>query len=358
MAPADVTNEEGFFEKVRTNKLDLKTRTAIEQLRALGEEASFAIVFNENPNDDSMLLFVTSVSPTASVLKVESSGRLMLMTDHHGGRRKVQNALDGLAHKLEWKRLQEGETTSDKKPTFDAGMWEDGVDAILSALNALAREEEPVVAAPPVRRQRPAPVTLFAPAAAVAHPLDAIALDPASPTALDTTPVANRSLRESRSLPVSPTPSTAGPDATAAADEPTADPAELEVRVAALLRTGVQTAPPSGSDEPRRVGLSNVFGYERLASVKAWVLDAAHGICEACGATAPFVTAAGEPFLEVHHVTPLAQGGRDRVTNAVALCPNCHRALHLSVDAMERRRALQTRVPRLFSARAPAGPSS
>nr|WP_275041241.1 HNH endonuclease signature motif containing protein [Halomonas meridiana] len=36
----------------------------------------------------------------------------------------------------------------------------------------------------------------------------------------------------------------------------------------------------------------------------------------------------GSPYLEVHHRKPLAEGGDDTVANAIALCPNCHRAAH------------------------------
>ena len=33
-------------------------------------------------------------------------------------------------------------------------------------------------------------------------------------------------------------------------------------------------------------------------------------------------------FLEVHHITPLSEGGLDMLENACALCPTCHRRLH------------------------------
>jgi 5-methylcytosine-specific restriction protein A len=36
----------------------------------------------------------------------------------------------------------------------------------------------------------------------------------------------------------------------------------------------------------------------------------------------------GMPYLEVHHVKQLKDGGSDRIDNAVALCPNCHRKAH------------------------------
>ena len=36
----------------------------------------------------------------------------------------------------------------------------------------------------------------------------------------------------------------------------------------------------------------------------------------------------GKQYIEVHHVIPLSEGGEDSMHNTVALCPNCHRALH------------------------------
>ena len=34
----------------------------------------------------------------------------------------------------------------------------------------------------------------------------------------------------------------------------------------------------------------------------------------------------GVPLLDVDHIVALAEGGSDHPLNAVALCPNCHRA--------------------------------
>ncbi|MBC8673865.1 HNH endonuclease [Aeromonas hydrophila] len=36
----------------------------------------------------------------------------------------------------------------------------------------------------------------------------------------------------------------------------------------------------------------------------------------------------GTPYLEVHHIQPLANGGEDTIQNTMALCPNCHRKRH------------------------------
>jgi hypothetical protein len=43
--------------------------------------------------------------------------------------------------------------------------------------------------------------------------------------------------------------------------------------------------------------------------------------CQACGTSA-------KPILAVHHVIPVALGGRDRLDNLTTLCANCHRIVH------------------------------
>lgn len=87
--------------------------------------------------------------------------------------------------------------------------------------------------------------------------------------------------------------------------------------------------------------------YERDPEVKAWVLEAAQGNCELCKEPAPFKMFNEVPFLEVHHVRQLADKGSDTVTNAVAICPNCHRALHYSLSRQSLIDALFSNVPRL-----------
>jgi 5-methylcytosine-specific restriction protein A len=88
--------------------------------------------------------------------------------------------------------------------------------------------------------------------------------------------------------------------------------------------------------------------YDRDPAVKAWVLATAKGTCESCKQAAPFLTVDNEPFLEVHHVRHLADGGSDTTTNAVAVCPNCHRALHYSADRQKLVAALFERLTRLI----------
>lgn len=71
------------------------------------------------------------------------------------------------------------------------------------------------------------------------------------------------------------------------------------------------------------------YAFRRNPDVVAEVLLRAKGKCESCNRDAPFLRASdGSPFLEIHHKVPLAEGGDDTVSNAVALCPNCHRRMH------------------------------
>jgi len=73
----------------------------------------------------------------------------------------------------------------------------------------------------------------------------------------------------------------------------------------------------------------NTTAFLRNPHVIAEVLARANGICESCHASAPFIRASdGSPYLEVHHRVRLADEGEDTVSNAIALCPNCHRKTH------------------------------
>jgi hypothetical protein len=129
--------------------------------------------------------------------------------------------------------------------------------------------------------------------------------------------------------------------------ELTSDDAELDRRVRRLLGGGTLQCPPGQRTPPRIAGAGTRDRFLRDPAVKAWVIQEARGTCEACRRPGPFATGDGEVFLEVHHVTPLAEGGPDTPDNAVAICPNCHRALHLATDRLERRRALIAAVSRL-----------
>jgi hypothetical protein len=111
----------------------------------------------------------------------------------------------------------------------------------------------------------------------------------------------------------------------------------------AIATTDVTGPPPIGNEYPTR--LSGPYSdFKRCPKVVAWVLVKADGRCECCNADAPFERPNGRPYLEVHHVRTLATGGADKVENAVALCPNCHRAAHLSKKRREIQRILEARL--------------
>jgi 5-methylcytosine-specific restriction endonuclease McrA len=79
---------------------------------------------------------------------------------------------------------------------------------------------------------------------------------------------------------------------------------------------------------PQRMEVTTMV-FCRNPDVVAEVLYRAKGICQNCLKAAPFVRRTdGSPYLEVHHRIHLAAGGEDIVENAIALCPNCHRAAH------------------------------
>jgi predicted HNH restriction endonuclease len=122
-----------------------------------------------------------------------------------------------------------------------------------------------------------------------------------------------------------------GEDALAAyirslASQPTANNDEY-VRVAQRLLERGPVGRPQGVEKPARIeAVATVFF--RDPRVRAWTLQRADGRCELCGLQAPFRMDAGLPYLESHHIVPLAEGGPDTPINSAAVCPNCHRELH------------------------------
>ena len=90
----------------------------------------------------------------------------------------------------------------------------------------------------------------------------------------------------------------------------------------------------SGSNKPKgkkipqkKTGQSQA--YDRDPAVAAYARRQAKGNCHDCKKKAPFIRrATGQPFLEVHHIHMLKDGGSDTTDNVIALCPNCHRKRH------------------------------
>src|ERR1035437_6229991 len=105
-------------------------------------------------------------------------------------------------------------------------------------------------------------------------------------------------------------------------------PKHLPLDLASLRRRAITDSAETREPTERR-------SLVRLRSdaIRRYVLGRAKGICEACRQPAPFVTRAGEPYLEPHHIRRLSDGGPDRPDSVAAVCANCHRRAHYSIDA-------------------------
>jgi hypothetical protein len=125
---------------------------------------------------------------------------------------------------------------------------------------------------------------------------------------------------------------------------PEANPESEEFReqVRKRRRKGFDT-PPQGTLNPERKVASGK-AYVRDPAVVAFVELEAGGLCEKCGQEAPFIRSDGSPFLEVHHIQSLADGGPDTVWNAAGLCPNCHRECHYGQNIAKLRKELAAKI--------------
>ncbi|MDE5966863.1 MAG: HNH endonuclease [Lachnospiraceae bacterium] len=75
--------------------------------------------------------------------------------------------------------------------------------------------------------------------------------------------------------------------------------------------------------------------YNRSVFVSAYTKRRAGKYCELCGEMAPFLDKDGNPYLEIHHVVWLSNGGEDSINNTVALCPNCHKKMHIVQESKD-----------------------
>jgi hypothetical protein len=89
----------------------------------------------------------------------------------------------------------------------------------------------------------------------------------------------------------------------------------------------------------------NESRYIRSPAVKEYAKVRADGSCEYCGKPAPFNSQTGDPYLEVHHVDELGDGGDDSPDKVIALCPTCHREVHYGKKGEE----LNTKIKRKLS---------
>lgn len=114
-------------------------------------------------------------------------------------------------------------------------------------------------------------------------------------------------------------------------------------------------AKANGRNDKPRTYQTTSYAFERNPDVVAIARLRAQGRCEALGCAHPlFLDADGLPFLEVHHIDPLSEGGEDRPDNVAALCPSHHREAHHGAAASELRKQLGT----LRAAEAAAEPTA
>jgi 5-methylcytosine-specific restriction endonuclease McrA len=97
---------------------------------------------------------------------------------------------------------------------------------------------------------------------------------------------------------------------------------------------------------PKAIPVTRYEFYRSPFVVQA-VKNRSNGFCEMIGCVVPlFKKDDGLPYLEVHHITPLAEGGEDSLLNTAALCPKCHRELHHGADRLVKREALRAIISR------------
>ena len=121
---------------------------------------------------------------------------------------------------------------------------------------------------------------------------------------------------------------------------------EFEEQVSKLRREK-NLPTPRGNASPSKQNKAST-SFSRDPKVVAWILKNSNGTCESCNEPAPFTKHDGDFYLEVHHLRRLADGGSDTVTNTVAVCPNCHRALHFSNNRETIKTNLYNSYPRLI----------
>ena len=101
-----------------------------------------------------------------------------------------------------------------------------------------------------------------------------------------------------------------------------------------LRGRALSSASNSPDARQRTVAVQN-----RAEAIRQYALKRAAGVCESCLQPAPFHGKKG-PYLEVHHLHRLSDGGPDHPDAVAAVCPNCHREIHVGVDGLEKNQNL------------------
>ena len=117
---------------------------------------------------------------------------------------------------------------------------------------------------------------------------------------------------------------------------------DSHARIARRLSTEELRARAKKAKKQPPIRTAQVVAYVRDAAVAEYAKRMANAQCDLCEQKAPFRNSRNEAYLECHHIIWLAQGGEDTIENTVALCPNCHRKMHVlnhKADKDETRKA-------------------
>lgn len=76
------------------------------------------------------------------------------------------------------------------------------------------------------------------------------------------------------------------------------------------------------------------YVMETFARNRGWVREAKEVFgctCMAIGCGLTFTTAGNKPYIEVHHIVPLCEGGEDGIWNLSVLCAHHHKMAHFAL---------------------------
>lgn len=106
-----------------------------------------------------------------------------------------------------------------------------------------------------------------------------------------------------------------------------------------------ERAEEESTENPERKHVETTTNrYQRSDAIRRYAIERSNGFCELCGESAPFTKENGEPFLEVHHINELGEGGADHPSLVGAICPNCHREIHHGKEGDSLNEKLQDRL--------------
>ena len=106
--------------------------------------------------------------------------------------------------------------------------------------------------------------------------------------------------------------------------------------VKATQLTQQQLARHAKHSRPPKTQKTESTVYYRSPYIRELVKTFAEGKCQLCKLNAPFYDKDHKPYLEEHHIKYLSDGGSDTMDNVVAICPNCHRKIHILEDEEDR----------------------